>query len=319
MRLTNLLVGLISSVGASTAFGSDGTCKNDGACVGGLTDQAAVADSIGFIQRTVLAGTATDSADAGPPSTTVQQAWNNHLKAFQKQNVNKIMKDYYEDSEVRVFDNNGDPKATYFKGRKEIKGMFTSLFADLYDLTTLEAPVIQVDEVGRQVFLVWKVPGCGYHNATDTFIFKEVNGAMKIARQNIVVTKQVSPLREAWNNHFSAFAAQALGKIMEDYDAASVVRVFNNVGAQYVEHVGLDAIEAMFKSLFVDLDDLSTLTAPVIDVDEDESQVFLVWKAPGCGYDTATDTFIFKKVSSGKMKIARQNIVVTKVEVSSAT
>jgi len=46
----------------------------------------------------------------------------------------------------------------------------------------------------------------------------------------------------------------------------------------------------------------------VVTVEEANQQVFLVWKCPGCGYDTATDTFIL----GFDFKITRQNIVVTK-------
>ena len=48
--------------------------------------------------------------------------------------------------------------------------------------------------------------------------------------------------------------------------------------------------------------------AEVADVDEVGKTVFLVWECPGCGYYTATDTFVFGPDN----KIKRQNIVVTK-------
>merc|ERR1712154_547532 len=41
--------------------------------------------------------------------------------------------------------------------------------------------------------------------------------------------------------------------------------------------------------------------------EEDAKQAFLVWKCPGCGFDTASDTFIF----GNNFRILRQNIVVT--------
>merc|ERR1712154_760607 len=140
---------------------------------------------------------------------------------------------------------------------------------------------------------------------------------MGIVRQNIVVTKRTAipsgeyapkSVQAAWDNHFAAFGAQDLDKIMLDYDETSMVRVHNNVTAETSQFKGLSEIRTMFTNLFSDLSDLATLSAPVINVDENEKQVFLVWKCPGCGYDTATDTFIF----AGKdNKITRQNIVVT--------
>merc|ERR1712084_202011 len=116
-----------------------------------------------------------------------------------------------------------------------IRKMFTNLFGDLKDLATLSAPVINVDEKEKQVFLVWKCPGCGYDTATDTFIF---GNDFKIVRQNIVVTKRTAipsgeyapkSVQAAWDNHFAAFGAQDVDKIMLDYDETSVARVHNNV------------------------------------------------------------------------------------------
>jgi hypothetical protein len=72
---------------------------------------------------------------------------------------------------------------TDFKGISGITDLFTNLFKDLSDLSTLAAPCIEVQEDAGQVFLVWECPGCGYKKVTDTFIFK----GDKIHRQNIVV------------------------------------------------------------------------------------------------------------------------------------
>merc|ERR1712154_565403 len=151
---------------------------------------------------------------------------------------------------------------------------------------------------------------------TDTFVFGKNN---KIIRQNIVVTQTKQPPKEgyfastvqaAWDNHFAAFGAQDLDKIMLDYDETSMVRVHNNVTMETSQFKGLSEIRTMSTNLFADLSDLATLSAPVVNVDENEKQVFLVWKCPGCGYDTATDTFIFGKHN----KISRQNIVVTQAK-----
>jgi hypothetical protein len=48
----------------------------------------------------------------------------------------------------------------------------------------LDAPVVDVVENPGMVFLVWKCPGSGVLNATDTFLFDE---NFKITRQNVVV------------------------------------------------------------------------------------------------------------------------------------
>merc|ERR1719401_2785058 len=141
------------------------------------------------------------------------------------------MLDYSEASMVRVH-NNVTAETSVHKGLAGVREMFTSLFADLKDLSTLSAPVIDVDENEKQVFLVWKCPGCGYDTATDSFVFGNGN---KIVRQNIVVTQTnkqppkegyfAATVQAAWDNHFAAFGAQDLDKIMLDYTESSMVRV----------------------------------------------------------------------------------------------
>lgn len=250
--------------------------------------------------------------------TTVQEAWDNHFAAFGKQDLDMIMKDYTDESIARVF-NNVTGQTEEFKGLFGVRSMFVGLFGDLSDLSTLKAPVVTVEEDAKQVFLVWECPGCGFDTATDTFVFTgDSKKGIKIARQNIVVTKRGSvatsdgyepkSIQEAWDNHFAAFGAQDVNKIMLDYDDNSVATVYNNVDGSNTTFKGTEGIRKMFVGLFADLKDLSTLKAPVVTVEKDAKQVFLVWSCPGCGYDTATDTFIFRN----DFKISRQNIVVTK-------
>jgi len=247
--------------------------------------------------------------------SSVQEAWDNHFAAFGAQDLDKIMLDYDDNSVARVH-NDVTGQTSEFKGLFEIRTMFAGLFADLSDLSTLSAPVVTVEEDAKQVFLVWKCPGCGYDAATDTFLFTN-DKKFKILRQNIVVTKREATalsgykpknVQEAWDNHFAAFGAQDVDKILLDYDDSSVARVHNNVTGETNKFEGAKGIREMFVGLFADLKDLATLQAPVVEVEEDAKQVFLIWKCPGCGYDTATDTFIF----GNDFKIRRQNIVVTK-------
>ena len=107
----------------------------------------------------------------------------NHFDAFGSQDVPKILLDYTEDSVVSVWSTK-DEKLSVFKGIAEIESLFTQLFKDLSDLSTLAAPLIKVEESpGNMVFLVWECPGCGFKKVTDTFIFD----GEKIVRQNIVV------------------------------------------------------------------------------------------------------------------------------------
>ena len=116
---------------------------------------------------------------------SVQEAWDNHFDAFGKQDLEKILLDYDQSSIAKIY-NNADSSKKEFTGLAGIREMFTELFHDLHDLKTLEAPVVEVDEPGRTVFLIWACPGCGFTTATDTFVF---GPDFKIKRQNVVITK----------------------------------------------------------------------------------------------------------------------------------
>lgn len=113
---------------------------------------------------------------------SVQAAWDNHFSAFGGKNVDKILLDYTEESEILIWDTAAE-KTTKFKGLEGVKTCFTQLFGALSDLSTLKAPLVEVQEDPGMVFLVWECPGCGYQKVTDTFLFK----GNKILRQNIVV------------------------------------------------------------------------------------------------------------------------------------
>ena len=121
-------------------------------------------------------------------STPVQKGWDNHFAAFGAQDVEKILEDYTEDSQVMVWDTSKNEKSV-FKGISKIKLLFEGLFKNLSDISALAAPLIEVEEdPGNMVFLVWECPSSkGYTKVTDTFIFK----GDKILRQNIVVFNNV--------------------------------------------------------------------------------------------------------------------------------
>jgi hypothetical protein len=121
--------------------------------------------------------------------TSVQAAWDNHFDAFGKQNLEQILLDYDETSVMRIY-NTSDAKKVEFFGVAGARAMFEKLFKDLADLATLDAPNVDVDEAGKQVFLIWNCPGCGFESCTDTFIF---GPDFKIKRQNIVVTNGKGP------------------------------------------------------------------------------------------------------------------------------
>jgi hypothetical protein len=248
------------------------------------------------------------------PSNT-QQAWDNHFEAFGTQNVTQIMWDYTETSLVQVYNFADETHSTY-TGLTEIQGMFEGLFLDLYNYSSLVAPVVEVvdgtaDDAGL-VFLVWECPQVGYYQASDTFIFDNTT----ITYQNIVINATSIPASNkaaytpanytaAWDNHFEAFGAQNVTQIMLDYNEMSVVRVYDFVAGTYSEFTGLSDIETMFTDLFGTLWSYETLDAPVVDLQP--NMVFLVWECPGVGYRWASDTFAFDPVT---YEITYQNIVI---------
>ena len=198
------------------------------------------------------------------------------------------------------------------------------LFAALPDLSGLAAPEIHVEEGNpKSVFLIWRCPSSGFVHCTDTFLF---NDAGKIVRQTVCILNpgapagkaplctepQGGPVQASWDNHFAAFGAQDVDKILLDYTEKSVIKVYNQVTDELVEFKGLKAVKECFTGLFKDLSDLSGLAAPAIRVEEategKAGMVFLVWRCPSSGYNHATDTFLFDAAG----KIAKQNVVIMK-------
>ena len=128
-----------------------------------------------------------NDSEAPTGSGPVHAGWANHFAAFGGQDVDKILLDYVEDSEITVY-NHADGSSTTFKGLAGARTCFEGLFANLFDTSDLAAPIIHVEESvdgeAGQVFLIWSAAASGYQRATDTFIF---NGAGKITRQHVVV------------------------------------------------------------------------------------------------------------------------------------
>ena len=105
----------------------------------------------------------------------------------------KILLDYTGTSQVTVYDATTGKKSVY-TGLTEIEECFTELFAALPDLSSLGAPVVQVEEGPfGMVYLVWECPSSGFTHATDTFMFEAETG--KIDKQMVVV--QTAPKMEA--------------------------------------------------------------------------------------------------------------------------
>ena len=256
-------------------------------------------------------------------STAAAAAWANHFAAFGSQDVGKILLDYCEQSKIVVY-NWHDDTETVYNGMAGAKRCFNELFAKLKDLSGLAAPVIHVEEGNpKSVFLIWRCPTSGFTHCTDTFLFDD---AGKIVRQTVCILNegapackaplctepQGGPVQASWDNHFAAFGAQDVDRILLDYTEKSTIKVYNQVTDELTEFKGLKAVKECFTGLFSDLSDLSGLAAPAIRVEEategKAGMVFLVWRCPSSGYNHATDTFLFDKDG----KIAKQNVVIMK-------
>jgi len=120
-------------------------------------------------------------------SGAVHDGWANHFKGFGDKDMDVILKDYVDQSEITVY-NHSDESSTTHQGIAGATACFEGLFKSLFDCSDLAAPIISVEEAaegrGGQVFLVWSCAASGYQHATDTFIF---NSEGKITRQHIVV------------------------------------------------------------------------------------------------------------------------------------
>jgi hypothetical protein len=274
-----------------------------------------------------------DSQEGSRECKKAQKAWSNHFEAFGEQNVKKIMKDYDQNSEVRLY-NHAKGDLEIYNTTKAIKGLFEDLFEQLdTDNDGLSVPVNE--QSPRKVrrcdeFFVWKWPKNGIEWATDTYLFR----GKKIYRQNIVVqpppTATLSAadgitfdfeahamdtgedykpdsVSAAWTNHFDAFGARDVDKILLDYKSDSEIKVhtIQNGEGETEYHKGKGKIRKFFKSLFVQLYECPDFAAPVVEVEDEAKQVFLVWKCPSSGIQLATDTFSF----TGNFKIIVQNIV----------
>ena len=122
-------------------------------------------------------------------ASSVHNAWENHFGAFGTHDLDKMMLDYTEKSELTAF-NFGQPESptnpSYHTGLAEIRSYFDTLFTRLVDESALNAPIVDITEgPEKQVFLVWECPSSGYVSGTDTFFFDE---DYKITKQNAVFT-----------------------------------------------------------------------------------------------------------------------------------
>jgi hypothetical protein len=276
-----------------------------------------------MIAAAIAALACTAHGASGSAVSKVQAGWDNHFAAFAAQDVEKILLDYTEDSQIITYDMGSGAQHEY-KGLAGVREAFVGLFAELSDLSTLDAPVIRVEDEttpSPQVFLMWACPSSGIYKATDTFAFDKTG---KITRQNVVLWRTVpvaaaSPpvnlntaktggaTQAGWDNHFAAFGAQNLTKILLDYTEESQVIVYDITTGVEEKHTGIAGATTLFTGLFKALFDNSKLAAPLVVVEESpQPQVLLIWESPASGFIKVTDTFLF----NDKGKIIRQNVVV---------
>ena len=155
-----------------------------------------------------------NTASTGGPT---QAGWDNHFAAFGGQNLQQILLDYVQQSQVVVFDIRTGVESVHH-ALNGVEGLFAGLFGALTDLSDLAAPLVRVEESPQpMVMLVWENPASGIVKATDTFLF---DNAGKIIRQNVVVQSE-SPVHAGGNNHFAAFGGQDVDRILLDYTEQS--------------------------------------------------------------------------------------------------
>jgi len=135
---------------------------------------------------------------------------------------------------------------------------------------------------------------------------------------NTEVGDKLTPVSSAWDNHFTAFGAGDDDKIALDYDASSVLHVYDHKTADETIYKGKAAIQALFKdALFPNLrkpgsEDIEVSGVPVQYVQEAGAfmapHVLLAWSSTEQGYARATDTFVFDSATPAIIK--RQYVVV---------
>ena len=265
------------------------------------------------------------------PAPTVQAGWDNHFSAFAGQDLNGILQDYTETSILNIYDAGSGVKRQYV-GLSEIGDAFTALFAQLTDLSGLAAPVVEVDEVRGEVFLVWECPSSGVRKATDTFSFV----GSKIMAQTFAIypTDGASPVQpvgltigspmtgdtgnggivdNAINHHYGAFFGADLAATLEDYADNIEFNTHDLRTGVTTTCTGMTCVSNSFAPLY-DMD-RSVIALDFTNTNEADAAtgfggvVLLHFSWPGY-FTTWKDTFVFD--NTGKIKV--QNAVFESVD-----
>jgi len=258
---------------------------------------------------------------------------NGHWSAFRSKNVAESRAGYAASAEIRVFEQTVGRHETYTG--EDISTMYTNLFQAIGDDTSdlkmqRRWAYNKASENGASAFMVWSCETCGVREGTETLIFDD-NGkilrhtfvfleheATGDAQTNTEVGDKLTPVSSAWDNHFTAFGAGDDDKIALDYDASSVLHVYDHKTADETIYKGKVAIQALFKdALFPNLrkpgsEDIEVSGVPVQYVQEAGAfmapHVLLAWSSTEQGYARATDTFVFDSATPAIIK--RQYVVV---------
>lgn len=116
--------------------------------------------------------------------TCMQAVWANHSSGVGAQSLAQVMLDYTEASVLETFDHTTGERGS-FVGVAQIAFFYEGLFRIMADSSTFAAPVEEVIEHPKQVFLVWSCPSSGVVSASETFLYGD---DFKISRQNFTVT-----------------------------------------------------------------------------------------------------------------------------------
>ena len=254
------------------------------------------------------------------------------LQAFFESDVDKILLDYTEASNIVVHDF-GSGVSKVYTGLAGVTECFTGLFEYLNAVdgnhgdgeTTVGDVKVTHDGVANQVFLVWRNVAAGITHATDTFHFDD-NG--KITTQTVTVwttaDKPVltqedgaavvdlnaavpdTPQQSHWDNHLDAFGTGDLEKMVLDYAEDAEIIEYDLATDTRAEFTGIAGVRELFPKYFGwagGCGDGLDVALPVIRVDA--TYIYLTVTFSCVGIPTWTDTFA---IGADGM-IHKQNII----------
>ena len=125
------------------------------------------------------------------PTAAVKAGWENHFSAFGEQDVDKILKDYTEDSRI-VYHNFTAGVEYVFTGLSGVKACFTGIFADLSDTSKMAVHELTVAE--ESVFLVWSCVSSNMDFASDVSLATANKGHISFWDvSSLIVCSSTSP------------------------------------------------------------------------------------------------------------------------------